>query len=676
MTNTARWGIVCLVVSSVLARGTTVHAQLTTGAAEDRLLRSDPQELIEAVEADDERNVRTSIADLEEKDVREAPASVQIITARQIEASGARDLYEVLRLVPGLSFGRDVDDVIGVAIHGNWAEEGKCLFLLNGQQLNENDFGTYSIGQRIPLDNVERIEVISGPGSVVYGGYAALGVINIITRSANGTSGSRASGSTGLAQGGLTRTSMCMSGRQRMGRNQELTYLASFSRGFRVGGSMVLPDGRPISFADSTLGQTAAFQFGYRWRNLQASMVYMDEAFEVSDGRYSVRMRDIIAGLEQRTALSSRAELNWKVTHTDQIPWYYENTGDWGRLASNTTNQRTAASALLNFHFTEWLGLRFGVQAFRQHSQFYERSDETVFAMNGKRAITMNDAAVIGEVTLKGKPGILSGGYRYEYNSLSDQYLTPRVSYAKVLGAFHLKVLVSKAFKTPTIMNLNYGPADATVHAEYATTKEVELGYRPGKVSQVTLNVYTTKVETPIVYVFDAATLDNYINRNLSGTTGADVRFQLNSKRTTLFLGYGLYRALKGTDLPEAELPAPEHQYYQALPGHRATAMVAWEAFPTLTLRVRALYDAQTWSYQFVDEAGTDLRLMAWPATFTLHAGLGWRPRALPRLSVDLGCNDLTGVQRYVLSPYNNGVIPMAVTGREATLKVTYRFAE
>ncbi|HEX2617875.1 MAG TPA: TonB-dependent receptor plug domain-containing protein, partial [Flavobacteriales bacterium] len=574
MTTAARWGIALLVVLCVLVRGSYAHAQ-DTGTADDRLLRSDPQELIEAMEADDERNVRTSIADLEEKDIREAPASVQIITARQIQASGARDLLDVLRLVPGLSFGRDVDDVVGVGIHGNWAEEGKCLFLLNGLQLNENDFGSYSIGQRIPLDNVERIEIISGPGSVIYGGYAALGVINIITRSANGANGSQASVSTGIASDRITRTNMTVSGRQRLGRNQELTYLTGFSRGTRSNSSLLLPDGRTISFADSTLGQTVAVQFGYRWRNLQASMLYMDEASEVSDGRYSVRMRDMIAALEQRLPLSTKVELNWKLSYTDQIPWYYENTGDWDRLASNTTNQRTAASALLNVHPWEWFGFRFGVQAFNQRSQFYEREEATVFAMNGERAITMNDVALLGEVTLKGRPGILSAGYRYEYNSLSGNYLTPRASYAKVLGRFHVKLLLSKAFKTPTIMNLNYGPVDGTVHAEFATTAEAEVGYRPGKVSQVTLNAYTTKVETPIVYVFDAATLDNYINRDLSGTQGIDLRFQLGSKRTTLSLGYGIYRVLPNSSLPEAELPAPNDRAYQALPAQRATGMVA-----------------------------------------------------------------------------------------------------
>ena len=155
--------------------GTRAVAQIPTEPP--RLIANDGEELLDQALDNDRRVVRADLAALGETDIRKAPVSITVLSAKQIKASGARNLLEALQLVPGLTFGRDVDDVVGIAIHGTWAEEGKCLFMLNGMQLNENDFGTYAIGNRIPLDNVERIEVISGPGSVLYGGYAALGVI-------------------------------------------------------------------------------------------------------------------------------------------------------------------------------------------------------------------------------------------------------------------------------------------------------------------------------------------------------------------------------------------------------------------------------------------------------------------------------------------------------------------
>lgn len=646
-----------------------------TATAEERLLRSDPQELVES-EGDDQRTVRTSLADLEEKDIRVAPASVQVITARQIRASGARNLLDVLQTLPGLSFGRDVDDVIGVGIHGNWAEEGKCLFLLNGFQLNENDFGSYSIGNRIPLENVDRIEVITGPGSVVHGGYAALGVINIITRNSQETHGGQATASTGVTSNGITRTNVGISGNQSLGKQKEIEYMLNMDRGTRSNAVSLLPDGRTISFGDSTQGQCASFQFSYRWKEMAASVMYLDEAFEVSDGRYSVHMRDVILGLEDHRRISSVLGISWKLNHTEQIPWYYENTGDPERLASNTSNNRSSASVVLSAKPKEWFGVRLGLQAFTQGSEYYTRDEGVVFSMNDERNVRMNDVAGFAEITLKGKPGSLSAAYRYEYNSLSGQYLAPRLSYAKVFGRFHTKLLYSKAFKTPTVMNLNYGPVDGSVVAEYTTTGEVELGFRPGKVWQITANGYHTTLQDPIVYVYDAATLDNYLNRPFSGTMGVDARFQLQSDRVTVQLGYGRYRALEESDIPEAQLPAPYERTFQALPNQRMTLVAGWDVAPSLFLHGRAIHVSKKWSYQYVSEAQDSLALFSWPQELMLAAGVTWRPAKLNRLELDLGCANILDTQRVILSPYNNGSLPITLNGRELTFKVLYRFSE
>src|ERR1051325_5355449 len=58
---------------------------------------------------------------------RESPSIVSLITAEEIANSGARDLIDVLRLVPGFDFGVDVNGVVGLGIRGNWAHEGKVL---------------------------------------------------------------------------------------------------------------------------------------------------------------------------------------------------------------------------------------------------------------------------------------------------------------------------------------------------------------------------------------------------------------------------------------------------------------------------------------------------------------------------------------------------------------------
>src|SRR5437764_2667312 len=71
------------------------------------------------------------------RDVRETPGVVTAVTREEILASGARDLLEVLQLIPGFSFHVDVVGVVGVGFRGMWGHEGKLLLLIDGIEMNE-----------------------------------------------------------------------------------------------------------------------------------------------------------------------------------------------------------------------------------------------------------------------------------------------------------------------------------------------------------------------------------------------------------------------------------------------------------------------------------------------------------------------------------------------------------
>lgn len=129
-------------------------------------------------------NVKITVASVKELTPRESPGIITYITAEEIRNSGARDLMEVLRQVPGFEFGVDVEGVVGVAIRGNWAHEGKIVLFIDGIEMNESLYSTLQFGSHYPTDNIERIEIIRGPGSALHGGYAAYAVIKIITKSA------------------------------------------------------------------------------------------------------------------------------------------------------------------------------------------------------------------------------------------------------------------------------------------------------------------------------------------------------------------------------------------------------------------------------------------------------------------------------------------------------------
>ena len=131
--------------------------------------------------------VVTATRDTEE--VRRVPANVSVITAKQIEASGATTVVEALEKLESINFvdftGTGSKTSIDMRGFGGDSPFGKTLVMLDGRRLNRPDMSSANWLQ-IPLNNVERIEVVRGAGSVLYGDAAVGGVINIITKKGEG----------------------------------------------------------------------------------------------------------------------------------------------------------------------------------------------------------------------------------------------------------------------------------------------------------------------------------------------------------------------------------------------------------------------------------------------------------------------------------------------------------
>jgi iron complex outermembrane receptor protein len=118
-------------------------------------------------------------------DVRDVPGNPSVITAQDISDGHYTSVPEALEKKAGLFFRNYADNPsqAGVDIRGFGGDNphGKVLVLVNGRKMNRPDMAVINWAQ-IPMQAVERIEVIRGPNSVLYGDHAVGGVINIITR--------------------------------------------------------------------------------------------------------------------------------------------------------------------------------------------------------------------------------------------------------------------------------------------------------------------------------------------------------------------------------------------------------------------------------------------------------------------------------------------------------------
>lgn len=126
-----------------------------------------------------------SVASGFKQSMAKAPAVTSVITLQDIKASGANDLGEILRTVPGLYVMPNQNFEQNYRIRGiDSISENETLLLINGQaykNLLDGDRGAWT---GFPVENIARIEVIRGPGSALYGADAFAGVINIITKTA------------------------------------------------------------------------------------------------------------------------------------------------------------------------------------------------------------------------------------------------------------------------------------------------------------------------------------------------------------------------------------------------------------------------------------------------------------------------------------------------------------
>ncbi|MEJ6495786.1 TonB-dependent receptor plug domain-containing protein [Pseudoalteromonas lipolytica] len=129
-------------------------------------------------------NVQVDIASKTNETLSSVPSTISVFSRKQIQALGVDNAYEVMNFVPGMQSTRG--DWVGAVpkdhARGVYLDSGNVLVMINGERVNESSFGKASVYlPYIPVEVIEKIEFIRGPGSALYGSNAFLGVMNIVT---------------------------------------------------------------------------------------------------------------------------------------------------------------------------------------------------------------------------------------------------------------------------------------------------------------------------------------------------------------------------------------------------------------------------------------------------------------------------------------------------------------
>ena len=185
-----------LLTVSVSSLAEEVSTDLITMAGEDE------QWLGELMQVLDES---TEIATKSRLNADYVPGMVTVLQGRDLEALGMRTVWDALALIPGVIINQGPTGELFVGVRGFTSpfNSGNIKVLLNSTLMSRDSSGLSSQALSLPIEQVDRIEFIRGPGAVLYGDFAYYGVLNILTRQGNSRISTRVDEHGTTTSGGL-----------------------------------------------------------------------------------------------------------------------------------------------------------------------------------------------------------------------------------------------------------------------------------------------------------------------------------------------------------------------------------------------------------------------------------------------------------------------------------------
>ncbi|WP_233595569.1 MULTISPECIES: TonB-dependent siderophore receptor [Corallococcus] len=632
---------------------------------------------LEALE--DEPEVHSQVASFAITKLHDSPAVVTAVTAEEIRASGARDLMDVLLLVPGFFFGVDVSGVVGPGFRGLWGQEGKVLLIIDGKEMNEQLYSTMQLGHEFPVELIERIEVVRGPGSVIYGGNAELAVINVITRGIQGSTDVLAVGTYGQLSHGNGRRSLTLSGRKVFEGVPGLSAFASASLGQGQRSDVIFDDfyGDSASMNGASRLDPTVVQAGVGYRDLQLSLLYQRQ-----DTTSVVSVDEVLPEPANTDFESFHAELSDRFRPTDRIEIIprlnltlgesYRDSDEASDFFYDKRYRRLRGRALARWAALDVLQLTGGLDlAFDQGKLLGPAGIGQQEPFNGDQdVVSYRNFAGFVEVYSDNPIATVVAGARFEDHSFFGSSFVPRLVLLKSFGPVSGKALYSRAFRAPGIENISLGD---DVRPERTTVYELEATVRLGEGQTVSANAFDVGVTDPIIYSYDTDT-DSEAYRNLGrlGSRGVELDYRVRGPWGRAQVGYSFYRPGGRNDVEDYLVPGQPNAF-TGLPTHKATLTGTAKLLPWLSLSPTAVLVGQRFAVGAPDDEGVS-EVQTLSPRLLLNLFVRAENVGTKGLEIGAGVYNLLGSDFRVAQPYNGGHAPLPVFTREFLVRLTYLF--
>ena len=426
--------------------------------------------------------------------LRDATVPVSVITREDIDMSLASDLAELLRFEAGIDIGRNGGPGQATSLFLRGTESNHTLVLVDGVRMNPGTLGGAAV-QHIAPDAIERIEIVKGARSSLFGTDAIGGVINIITRRAEqsyieagaglGSFGSQSGFASGGHRGGDIEVGATMNWQSTEGYAPRID--SDVERGYdNLSGSL---------YGKRRIGNT---EIGLRHWRAQGNVEYLDFFLTPVDQDYE----NAITALEFNTRVASSGNSKLVISHMlddirqKQSPDFVESSRwsvDW--QYSHAFGQHTITAGLYAVEENAKT-LSFG-------SGFDEDTSTRAVFMQDQWALGRHKAFVAARLT--------------DHESFGN-HVTWNVEYAHALNeAWTLSAGLGHAFRAPDATDRFGFGGNPDLNPELADEAQIGLRYAPDGNHSVDLELYFNNIEDLVEFDFSTFTLANIDEAEIRG---------------------------------------------------------------------------------------------------------------------------------------------------------------
>lgn len=613
--------------------------------------------------------------------LRKSPSIISVISNEEIQIAGARDLVDVLRLIPGIELGADVQGAYSIVLRGNVSTEGKILLLLDGLELNENMYASIQMANRIPVEQIRRIEVIRGPGSAIYGGFAEYGVINIITKNSD-RNGYRVTIANGTGKEGYMRQTASVSAG--IG-NEKARFAAGAWLGRAQQGEGQYRDfhGNSYDLRDNQTFQTMAANLLFTYKTLSISSFLEQYNTQIRDGFDQVRpkaydnnYKTLIVEAKHQANLSPNLQLTTKLNYKFQRPWELR-ASSLNLTPDDSTAyeiyQRSVARYKLNstmsYDFTKKINLIAGAEYFQDVAKTDSTTD---MFYNGKDKLNYSNIAIFAQSLFKYRWANITVGARYDHHSHAGAAFAPRVGITKRYDKWHFKLLYGNSFRAPSVENINYSD-NASIKPEKSTVIEFETGYQLDENSLITMSLYDIETRKVIVY---SGVDDTEFYRNLPKTGSQGIEAEYRYKKEGLFLtaNYAYYTKANKAQIGIYSVEGHDGAILGAAQ-HKINLVLGWNVTKKMSLAPSLNWLGKRYGYAPADSSGLG-ELKEYKSTALVNFSVRYVDFLIPNLSVVLSGYNLFNASNPLICNYYNagGHTAMPNNPREVLVRFSYRF--